>query len=168
MYLTRISIPFRVPKRLPGVRNLHHQRKLEDMNWLQAHEPIESSSTPPNSWYTDDQFYETVDKKQIFPNSWLLVGHTKDLQNDGDYVAGNILDDHPYIICNSNGTLKAYYNVCRHHAAQLVDEGKGSIACVGNEASKRIRCPYHGWQYTLDGQLDKATHIKGCINFKPK
>ena len=165
LLLKRISIPFRSLPRY-GSR-CFSERNLKDMDWRQAHEPIESSFTPPSSWYTDKEFFEAVDKKQIFPNSWLLVGHTKDLQKDGDYIAGNILEHHPYLIVNSHGTLKAHYNVCRHHASQLVDEGKGSVTCAGNEA-KRIRCPYHGWEYTLDGKLAKATHIKGCANFKPK
>lgn len=162
--LKRTIVPFRALRHKSRCFSDH---QLKDMDWQQVNDPIESSSAPPNSWYTEKKFFESVDKKQIFPNSWLLVGHTKDLQKDGDYIAGNVLDSHSYLIVNSNGTFKGYYNVCRHHAAQLVDEGAGSVTCTGNEA-KRIRCPYHGWQYTLDGKLAKATHTKGCINFKPK
>lgn len=137
------------------------------MDWKHASSPMESAFTPPSSWYSEKKFFDSVDRKQIFPNSWLLVGHVKDLQNDGDYIAGNVVGDHPYLVVNSNGTLKGHYNVCRHHAAQLLDEGTGSVKSSGSDL-KQIRCPYHGWQYTLDGRLAKATHIKGCANFKPK
>eukprot|EP01034_Spumella_vulgaris_P032563 gene32563-40181_t len=37
------------------------------------------------------------------------------------------------------------------------------------EGSKgRFTCPYHGWQYSADGKLAKAVHMKGCENFSPK
>lgn len=31
-----------------------------------------------------------------------------------------------------------------------------------------IVCPYHGWTYTLEGNLKKATQIRGIENFNSK
>src|SRR5208337_3152096 len=50
------------------------------------------------------------------------------------------------------GQLRAFCNVCRHHAAAVVPEEKG--------CAKQFRCPYHGWTYGNDGAL------KGMVEFE--
>jgi nitrite reductase/ring-hydroxylating ferredoxin subunit len=46
---------------------------------------------------------------------------------------------------NRAGELKAFHNVCRHRCLQLVDK----LCNVGH----LLRCRYHSWTYTLDGEL---------------
>ncbi|RWW28221.1 hypothetical protein GW17_00007317 [Ensete ventricosum] len=71
-----------------------------------------------------------------------------------NYRLGNV----EFIVCqDTNGTLRAFHNVCRHHAS-LVASGSGQKSC--------FVCPYHGWTYGLDGTLLKATRITGIKNFK--
>ena len=48
---------------------------------------------------------------------------------------------------DSDGTLHAFHNTCRH---------RGSILCTeqqGHFRNGRIVCPYHTWTYGLDGRL---------------
>ena len=122
---------------------------------------IEASTTPPSSWYTDPAFLSKVERKVTFHN-WLQVCSIHDIKNDGEYFAANI-NNQPIVIVNSQGTYKAFYNVCRHHAAQICDNGPGKIGPQG-----RFTCPYHGWQYNADGKLVKAIKMKGCQEFSPK
>ena len=63
------------------------------------------------------------------------------------------------IIRDRDGTLRAFYNVCRHRAHKLLT-GEGKAA--------RIMCPYHAWTYKLDGQLAGAPHTQHLQNFDPK
>ena len=51
----------------------------------------------------------------------------------------------------------AFRQVCRHHAA-AVAAGGGSTA--------GFRCPYHGWEYALDGRLQRAVGLRGIQNFR--
>jgi choline monooxygenase len=136
---------------------------LKDMIWKYHEKPIDSAYTPPNSWYIESQFYDEVELKHIFPKSWLLVGKKSDLANVGDYIAGNISKS-PWVVINTGKGLKSFHNVCRHHAAQILDDGIGSI----NNPMKRLKCPYHGWQYTIDGKLAQANQMKGCSDFKAR
>ena len=53
--------------------------------------------------------------------------------------------------------LRAFFNVCRHHANILV-EGEGK--------KDQFVCCYHGWTYSLEGRLVKATSMKGIQDFK--
>jgi choline monooxygenase len=58
-----------------------------------------------------------------------------------------------------DGTLRGFYNVCRHRAGPPA-EGCGS--------RKLFRCGYHGWTYGLDGTLLSATEIEGVEGFRPE
>jgi phenylpropionate dioxygenase-like ring-hydroxylating dioxygenase large terminal subunit len=53
--------------------------------------------------------------------------------------------------------LRAFYNVCRHHAAAVVTEVRG--------CAKQFRCPYHGWTYGNDGTLKGMVEFEGVCDF---
>jgi choline monooxygenase len=56
------------------------------------------------------------------------------------------------VVRDAGGTLRALSNVCRHRAS--------TIACgEGNCAT--LRCPYHGWTYSLDGRLLSQPEFEG-------
>ena len=61
------------------------------------------------------------------------------------------------IVRGSDGQLRAFYNVCRHHAAAVVTEEQGTASI--------FRCPYHGWSYGLDGSLKGAPEFEGVCGF---
>ncbi|CAA6670350.1 unnamed protein product [Spirodela intermedia] len=62
-----------------------------------------------------------------------------------------------FVVCrDAEGRLRAFHNVCRHHAS-LLARGTGRKLC--------FVCPYHGWTYGLDGALLKATRVSGIQNF---
>src|ERR1035438_7963878 len=60
----------------------------------------------------------------------------------------------------NDGVLRAFYNVCRHHAAAVVTEPCG-LASI-------LHCPYHGWNYGLDGSLKGMPEFEGVKNFERK
>ena len=130
--------------------------------WPTADLGLSKASTPPTSWYTEKEFLMKVEKEHTFRN-WLNIGHVQALQNEGDYLACTILDQPIVVVKSKEGTINAFYNVCRHHAAQICDDGQGSIGPNG-----RFTCPYHGWQYNSEGKLTKAIKMKGCENFSAK
>ena len=53
--------------------------------------------------------------------------------------------------------LRGFFNVCRHHAAAVVTEPQGS--------AQVLRCPYHGWTYSLDGALKGTPDFAGVCDF---
>src|SRR6185503_18167014 len=74
----------------------------------------------------------------------------------GSYVRVDVLGDSYIVLRDERGGLRALSNVCRHHAAQLL-EGSG---CV-----ERLVCPYHGWTYDLDGSLRSAPNMGALKDF---
>jgi choline monooxygenase len=111
--------------------------------------PIEGAWTPPASWYLDPAFLQ-LERIQVFRESWQAVGRLDQVANPGDYFTGCLLDL-PYVVLrDQDGVLRAFHNVCRHHAAEV---------CSGDGTLSELTCPYHGWTYRLDGRLTRAPRL---------
>ncbi len=108
--------------------------------------PIESAFTPPASWYVEPGFLD-LERDRIFRRTWQAVGRVDQLAHGGDYLAGMLLDDPFVVVRDASGAMRAFNNVCRHHAAQV---------CEGTGTTSELVCPYHGWAYKLDGTLARA------------
>ena len=83
-------------------------------------------------------------------------GHVEKLRETGSYVTTTINNQPILIVRDREGALRAFYNVCKHRAMQLL-EGEGT--------SNNIMCPYHAWTYDLDGQLIRAPETDHLENF---
>ncbi|KAK9835707.1 hypothetical protein WJX74_006388 [Apatococcus lobatus] len=125
-------------------------------HWSSADGPVEEASTPPSSYYMDPQAFQ-LETRKVFARNWLAVGHTRQVAGIGDFFTGR-LGDVPYLVTRgTDGELHAFHNVCRHHAA-AVAHGCGT--------TQQLQCPYHGWQYDLQGKFRGATRTKGIKNFR--
>lgn len=148
--------------------------------------PIQSSFTPPSTWYTKKQFFERDREAVFLRKNWVAVDVWTD-QRPGAFKSGTFLGE-PYLLTrNKDGQLRAFYNVCSHAgsclagpwttAQQSTDSssclrlsadlvGQSSEGCLS--AGGSFQCPYHGWRFNLDGRLTKATQTKGIQNFRAK
>jgi choline monooxygenase len=128
---------------------------LADFDPQQA---IECSWTPPSSWYLEPGFLE-AEKERVFHAHWLYLGAAAELEKPGDFVTFQVIDQPVVVTMADDGELRAFYNVCRHHAA-CVAQGKGN--------AEVLTCPYHGWAYRLDGTLRRAPRLGQLSNFDVK
>ncbi|HET6347981.1 MAG TPA: aromatic ring-hydroxylating dioxygenase subunit alpha [Candidatus Krumholzibacteria bacterium] len=127
----------------------------EEVSRFDASAPLEAAWLPPKSWYNDPRFYE-LERDSVFRNHWLIAGRADQVRNIGDYVAGAITGEPHVIVRNEQRELNAFYNVCRHHAAQVMS---------GTGCTNTMVCPYHGWTYGLDGRLLKAPELGAVRDF---
>ena len=63
------------------------------------------------------------------------------------------------VVKGNDGVARAFFNVCRHKGAAILIETEGR--------AQILRCPYHGWTYTLDGKLKGTPDFSGVQNFDP-
>ena len=105
--------------------------------------------------YTDPRWYN-VDQHAVLAKSWQWVCHVEKLRAPGSYVTAEIAGQPVAIVRDAEGQLRAFYNVCKHRAHELL-KGEGSIT--------RIMCPYHAWVYRLNGQLARAPHTETLEEF---
>ena len=97
-------------------------------------EKPELSYTLPSEYYLSPEVYE-YEKENIFYRTWQYVTHEVMLPDPGDYITVPICDENIFVIRSADGKLRAFYNVCRHRAHELL-KGEGNVR-------KLIVCPYH-------------------------
>jgi|SRR5688572_18930833 choline monooxygenase len=127
----------------------------DEVSRFDASTPLESAWLPPSSWYNDARFFE-LERDTVFRNNWLIAARADQVRNTGDYVAGSITREPHVIVRNERGELNAFFNVCRHHAAQVMS---------GTGCTESLVCPYHGWTYGLDGRLLRAPELGAVKDF---
>jgi choline monooxygenase len=108
---------------------------------------LDRGDTLPANWYVDPGIFR-AEKERIFHRSWQYVGHTGQVARSGDFFTTRLGDIPIVITRTSDGTLRAFANVCRHRGSEVV------LECSGNRQT--LQCHYHGWTYNLDGSLRTA------------
>lgn len=98
-------------------------------------------------YYVRPDIFER-EKEKIFFSSWIYVGHTSQVANNGDFFTLTLIDQSIVIMSGQDGELRGFYNVCPHRAHELFGEAKGN--------KKAIVCPYHAWSFETDGKLRSA------------
>ena len=117
---------------------------------------LERASTIPAPWYTDERVFE-LEQRTVFSQSWQVAARVDQLQKSGDYVTTDIGDEPVVVVRGGDNQIRAFFNVCRHHAAAVMTEPHGN--------APQLRCPYHGWTYSLDGELKGTPDFSGVCDF---
>jgi len=118
--------------------------------------PLEEAHTIPAPWYLDPEI-ERLEQQRVFGGNWQAIGRIDQVAHSGDYFTAEFASEPILAVRGADGQLRAFYNVCRHHAAAV------ATAPCGHAQS--FRCPYHGWNYGLDGSLKGMPEFAGVCNF---
>jgi len=118
--------------------------------------PLEEASTIPASWYLDPEVAD-LERRTVFSKSWQLAARVDQVEKPGQYVTSTVADEPLVIVRGDDGILRGFFNVCRHHAAAVMTDPYGE--------ADHLRCPYHGWTYSLEGDLKAAPDLGGVHNF---
>lgn len=117
---------------------------------------LQDARTIPAPWYLDGEIAQ-LEQTRVFGGNWQLIARTEELRQPGDYVTADFGGEPILAVRGADGKLRAFFNVCRHHAAAV------ATAPCGHAQS--FRCPYHGWNYGLDGSLKGMPEFAGVCNF---
>jgi choline monooxygenase len=118
--------------------------------------PLAEASTIPSSWYTDERVFE-FERQTVFSHSWHVAARIDQLNEPGRFVTTEIAGEPIVVVRGSDEVVRAFFNVCRHHAAAVMTEPEGH--------THQMRCPYHGWTYSLQGELKGTPDFTGVCNF---
>ncbi len=118
--------------------------------------PLKQASTIPSPWYFDTGLAE-LENAAVFGKTWQVAGRADQVRKPGQFLTADIAGEPIVVVRGEDGQLRAFYNVCRHHAAAVVTEPQG--------CANQFRCPYHGWTYGIDGALKGMLEFDGVCDF---
>ncbi|MGI5501347.1 aromatic ring-hydroxylating oxygenase subunit alpha [Lentzea sp. CA-135723] len=94
-----------------------------------------------------DPAWSSFEDRAVFSRTWQWVCHVEQLAEPGSYTASTVASMPIVVVRDRSGELRAFYNVCKHRAHELL---------TGSGVTRNIVCPYHAWTYDLSGGLKAA------------
>lgn len=122
-------------------------------------DPLERAATIPAGWYFDQDLHDR-EMERVFCETWQLAARVAQLRSPGDFVTNEVAGEPIVVVRGNDNVLRGFFNVCRHHAAAVITESAGHTS--------KLRCPYHGWTYSLEGELKGTPDFSGVCDFNPK
>lgn len=126
------------------------------LNLYHPENPLERALTIPSPWYFDARIAR-LENERVFAHAWQVAGRVDQVREKGQFFTVELGEEPIVVVRGEDGALRAFYNVCRHHAAAVVTEVQG--------CAKQFRCPYHGWTYGNDGALKGMVEFEGVCDF---
>jgi phenylpropionate dioxygenase-like ring-hydroxylating dioxygenase large terminal subunit len=132
-------------------------RKQLDHNRDRTGPPPDGRAVPPIpvGRYHDPRMH-ALEQAGIWQRSWLFVAHESELAAPGDYVTFERSGAPIVLVRGTDGTLRAFYNSCRHRGAPVVRDDCGT--------ARRLTCQYHSWSYDLDGTLRNVPDQRNFVD----
>lgn len=88
-----------------------------------------------------------LEQERLFFKTWQYACHVSAIDVRGSYVSVSVMGQNVIVLRDHNDEVRAFYNVCPHRGHKLV-EGTGK--------KRVIVCPYHHWNFALDGRLKRS------------
>jgi len=114
--------------------------------------PFQYGRSLPRVFYTDDAVH-AADVSMLGATQWILVDHVNRLRRAGDYFLFDFGHESLIFIRDQNNEIHGLFNVCRHRGSRICLEAQGRV--------QSLICPYHAWNYGLDGRLRAASAMPG-------
>ncbi len=86
--------------------------------------PLEQAHTIPAAWYTDEPLAE-LERQNVFGRTWQPVARVDQVSLPSQYVTVELAGEPLLIVRGNDQKLRAFFNVCRHHAAAVATEEQG-------------------------------------------
>lgn len=106
--------------------------------------PARFNEIPKEVFHRQD-VYE-LELERIFGGpDWHMVAHRAELRNPGDYKTAQLGATPILLVHGDDGIIRVFANACTHRGVQLA-------TCPRGHASS-LQCPYHRWEFGLNGAL---------------
>ena len=88
--------------------------------------------------------YAAKERDHVWRKVWQMACRVEDIPEVGDRLPYNVGEDSIMIVRTAPNEIKAFVNACLH---------RGRVLCEHAERGTQIRCPFHGFTWSLDGRL---------------
>ena len=97
----------------------------------------------PIDRYTSREFHD-LEVEKVWKKTWQFACREDDIPEVGDHTLYEIADMSVLIVRGEDQFIRAFPNTCLHRGRALKDR-------PGRSPS--LRCPFHSWEWNLDGSL---------------
>ncbi len=113
----------------------------------------------PSAAYRDPAFF-AAERMRVFAREWLCIAREEQVQEACASLVVEIAGESVILVRNRQSELRGFYNVCRHRGTRICGPERFGISLPGGiMGNGTIRCPYHQWTYSLDGELLNAPYL---------
>src|SRR5690606_18769425 len=113
----------------------------------------EGTSRIPFKVYTDAELHQKELERFFYNKHWCYVGLEAEVPNVGDFRRTAIGERSVIMVRAEDGEIHVLENVCAHRGMQFCRERHGN--------RKDFVCPYHQWNYSLQGDLQGVPFRRG-------
>lgn len=110
-----------------------------------------------NRIFTDSGIFRE-EQERILSKVWQFVCHESEVAKPGDFRCTSIAGKPVVVVRTEDGSLRGFFNVCRHRGAEVVRTESGN--------ARSFTCFYHHWNYGLDGTLRAVAKPEGYESVK--
>ncbi len=103
------------------------------------------TSRVPGWAYTDEAVYQRELERFFYRGHWCYVGLACEVPRPGDFKRTVVGERSVILVRDADGALHVVENRCAHRGVAFCRERTGSV--------KAFVCPYHQWNYKLNGDL---------------
>ncbi|MGB8415897.1 aromatic ring-hydroxylating dioxygenase subunit alpha [Paraburkholderia sp.] len=114
----------------------------------------EGTSRIPFMAYTDESTYKKELERFFYRKHWCYVGLEAEIPNPGDFTRTVIGERSVIMVRGADGHVNVIENACAHRGMAFCRERHGN-------RKDGFTCPYHQWNYTLEGDLQGVPFRRG-------
>ena len=99
----------------------------------------------PYARYTSEEFFQD-EMDQMWTRTWQWACREEHIPEVGDYIVYEIGRLSVIVVRSEVDSIRGFYNSCLHRGTKLcASDSSGGV--------NHFSCPYHGWQWNVDGSL---------------
>ena len=114
--------------------------------WAPQRSTVEASFAMQPPVYADEEYF-AAEQRRLFGRAWVAVALAEEVARPGRLLVRSV-GGRSVLLTRSEAGLKGFLNSCRHRGTELAE--------TDCDIANTIRCPYHRWHYSADGQLVAA------------
>ena len=91
-----------------------------------------------------DPAFAALERERLWKKVWQFACREEDIPQIGDRVPYTVGELSYFVARSGPNEFRAFHNACLHRGTRL---------CDGMGSGDNFRCPFHGWEWNLDGSL---------------
>jgi salicylate 5-hydroxylase large subunit len=111
------------------------------------------TSRTPGWVYTDPEVYREELERFFYQGHWCYVGLECEVPEPGDFKRSVVGERSVIMVRDGGGEIRVVENRCAHRGVAFCRERHGRV--------KSFTCPYHQWNYNLQGELTGLPFRRG-------